>query len=178
MNNKQWLVGVMVIGAFFVFSHMGENISVEGRNLPSTNFYGTLKDTSDNVFEIEYITIDHLFKHIPVYEIPKHEQIDPAINTTLLDLAEVHSIKMNDPEKIVTFNNRSYSIITVTMNGSQNISHDYLIGKTKELYCSQKNGSDDIERKLSFQAVVTLEIKGYKKIDDYDNKNKMINNKQ
>jgi len=158
----------MVVGAFFVLCHMGENTSVDGRAVPAINFYGTLKDTSDNTFDVEYITIDHLYKNIPVYEIPKHAEIDPAINTTLLNLSEVQSIQVNNPESIVSFNNRHYIVITVTMNGSLENKHDYLIEKNKQFYCSQLNPAGDIERKLSFQAVATLAIKGHKQSDIED----------
>ncbi len=167
MSKKQLLASVMVIGAFFIFSHMGENTSSENRMLPSVNYFGVLKDTSENTYNIEFITIDHLYKQIPVYEIPKHEQTDPRINTTLLDLSEINIITVNDPEKIVSFNNRSYVVITITFNGQSHTKHDYLIEKNKELFCSQKDsGAGDIEKKLSFQAIVSLEIKGRQKSDD------------
>ena len=171
MNKKSLLMCSMAIGAFMVFSHMGDNnTSTNGRALPAVNFYGVLKDTSDNTYNVEYVTIDHLYTHIPVYEIPHQAQVDPAVNTTLLDLAEVSSIKVNNPEKIEIFNSRPYCVITVTMNGDTHTTHDYLIGKTKEVFCSQKDAAGDIEKKLSFQAIVTLEIKGHKKSEDSETK--------
>ena len=64
-------VAILNLALLIIAANWGAQTSQEPREKPDVNFYGTLKDTSGVTYEVEYITVGHLYSQIPLYSVPK-----------------------------------------------------------------------------------------------------------
>ncbi len=144
--------------ALLFFAHFGgQNSSTSTCEKPAINVSGTLIDTSDQQYSVENVTIGGRYTDIPVYQIPKTPDVNPDINTTKLDLREIHEIRLASPE-VLKFNNRDYLEIEVISNDSRRTKNSYIIDRIKRLQCDEINEAGPIQKELSFLAVKSMVI--------------------
>lgn len=163
------------IASVVLLSNFSAQDSVSGgREKPAINFHGVLTDTQGNSTPVENITISGSYKQIPVYQKPDNVDINPGINTTRIDLAEIEAIELDgDPKDAVsTFNKREYINIVVVSKDSKKTRKKYIIEKAKRVYCDEVNGAGPIERDLSFLAINKLAITGMKFTEEEQAKKK------
>jgi len=154
---------LLAIGVFIVCAHFGsQDESIEGREKPHINFYGTLTDTTGQQYNVENLTISGMYKQIPVYQKPDNKTINPSINTTRIDFTEVSSIQVPRPNTFLTYNNRQYIEIIITSRDMKGTKDSYIIERSKRVICDQVNTAGPIEKDLSFQAVDNVVFKGHK----------------
>ncbi|MBN1549054.1 hypothetical protein JW872_00090 [Candidatus Babeliales bacterium] len=153
--------------SFVVLAHFSsDNSTTGGKEKHSVNFYGTLTDNQGNVCDVDNISISGLYKQIPVYQKPEKHDINPDINKSRIDLAEVYAIKMPGTEPIITkFDKREYVDIIIVSNDKNKTEYRYIIELSRKIYCDQLNDAGPIEKEISFQALNNLVIKGYKHRD-------------
>lgn len=167
--------------------------SGEKSKLPDVNFYGTIEDNKDGIFNFEYILIDRKYENIPMYayanikslkkrssqkteskESSDAKKDDPSQNIARLNLSEIKTIELLHPNQptasIVEINGKDYIEIAVTLiNGTK---HTYIIETTRKITCKQiDNGADSkhnifIDRDLTMIQIKKLTIKGYKSPND------------
>ncbi|MFA5998775.1 MAG: hypothetical protein WC747_02020 [Candidatus Babeliales bacterium] len=188
MKHLQSQKPLLLLAAFTTFlCWNGSTMDSNGKDKrPDTNFYGTIEDHSAK-FDAEDILIGGKYEQIPVYQTIKDykkptekdagskSEIDPKQNKTFLDLHEITSIELLDPEhptsSEIEINNRKYiEIIVTSINGNK---QNYLVETSREISCLKidKGLSKDQnqileERKLNIIHVRNLTIKGYKSAKD------------
>ena len=154
---------------------------ISGREKPRINFDGALFDVQGNQYTIVNLTIGGEYHQIPVYQKPNDPEVDPAINTTRLDLAEVHTIEaFPKPKKgYPRFRSRDYIEIMVTSNDKERTKNHYIIDADRTIYCDQidKTGKDThsivhLEKELEFSAIKKLRVDGYRYNDPEDDPGK------
>ena len=131
---------------------------------PTVNIYGSITDTSDKTFEAENITLERMYKHIPVYQVvPKDatEKYDPTVNITRLDLSEIAKITFDPHQRAQKYNNREYHVMNVYLKGTTTV-HEYLIESDKKLICDEVNSAAPIEKEIKCKALKEISIKGFK----------------
>ena len=153
--------------AFVVLAQFSSDTSTTGgKEKHSINFYGTLIDSQGATYDVDNISISGLYKQIPVYQKPENHNVNPDINKSRIDLAEVYAIKMPGTEPIITkFNKREYVDIIIISNDASKTEYRYIIELSRKIYCDQLNDAGPIEKEISFQALNKLTIKGYKHRD-------------
>lgn len=153
---------IAVIGFLLLTNFGAQDESVTGRIKPTINFYGTLTDTSENSYDVENITIAGMYKQVPFYTKPKSKEIDPTINITKIDFAEIAELKVINPEQVLIFNNRNYIEVQIISKDTQRTASSYIIETSKRIICDQINTAGPIEKDLSFKALNTIVFKGHK----------------
>jgi hypothetical protein len=157
---------IVIMVAFLLCTQFSsQKTSVDGREKPSLNVYGSLTDTSNKTYRVENITIAGRVNDIAVYQKPNNPDINPDINTTRIDLCEIGEIRIDTP-RIVQFNKRDYIEIVIISNDSRRTQNNYIIEKLKKLFCDEVNDAGPIEKELSFLAVQRLQIQGCRKQED------------
>ena len=167
--------------------------------LPDINFYGTIEDHYNKMFNAEYILIDKRYEEISVYpysgtiklkkhitnkknndlETNKNNDIDPTQNKSFLKLDEIKTIELQHPnhptESTIKINDKDYiGIIVTSINGTQN---NYLIENSRKITCKEidkgQNNTKEkvlIDRELHMIHIKKLTILGYKSVKDSDEK--------
>lgn len=153
-----FIVGVILLCANF----SSQDSTIAGGEKPPINFYGKLTDSTGQTYDVENITISNMYRQVPVYKEPNDKNIDPSINITRLDFAEIYSITVPHQNEVLTFNNRQYITLEVTSSDSQKTKQTYIIERSKRVICDEVNTAGAIEKDLAFQAVDTLVFAGHK----------------
>ena len=156
-----------------------QDSTINGGIKPNVNFYGTVTDTSDFTFKAENITLEGLYKQIPVYQIPPKTAAatyDPSVNITRLDLSEIEKITIETSQIPQRFSNRDYLLIVVHSKDAANTQNTYLIESEKKLRCDQINPAGPIEKEIKFKAVISITIHGYRQADPIPEKKPVKNN--
>lgn len=188
MKHLQSQKPLLFLAAFTTFlCWNGSTIDSNGKDKrPDVNFYGTIEDHSSK-FDAEDILIGGKYEQIAVYQTiqdykkptekcaDSKSEMDPRQNKSILDLHEITSIELKDPQhptsSEVEINNRKYiEIIVTSINGSKQI---YLVESSREVSCLKidKGPNQDQnpvleQRKLNMIHVRNLTIKGYKSAKD------------
>lgn len=151
--------------AFILLANFSsQDSTVNGGVKPAVNFYGTVTDFRET-FTAENITIDRLYKAIPVYQQAPVESTvayDPADNITRLDLSEIERITVAPGQKEQRFGNRNYVVIEVYSKDHQQSKNTYIVDADKRLFFDQKNPAGPIEKEIKLRSVVEIVIQGYK----------------
>ncbi|MBI2353106.1 hypothetical protein HYV11_02565 [Candidatus Dependentiae bacterium] len=168
---------------------------------PDVNFYGSIEDHTGKTFQVEDILINKRYENIPVYPILKnikkraqeridHEcednscsskdkNVDPTQNKALLDLTEIKTIELKNPDhptaSIIAINQKDFTEIIITsINGTKK---QYLIEPSRKITCKEiDKGPEEnkkevfIERELNMIHIKKLTIDGYKSTKDCDEK--------
>ncbi len=148
-----------------------QDSTTAGGSKPRVNIYGSVTDTSEKTFKAENITLERMYKQIPVYQlVPKNatEQYDPTVNITRLDLSEIRKITFDPNQHPQKYNNRDYHVMTVYSRDTNATTNDYLIESDKKLICDEVNNAGPIEKEIKFKAVKEIMIEGYKAADDLE----------
>lgn len=156
---------VLLASLAFIFCvNFSTQQSEESKVKPTVNFYGTIRDTSGAEYNVDNITISGLYKRIPVYAVPAKATDNPQDNKTLIDLDEEYQIKQMIPHdaSVVTFNNRQYVKIEVISRDKEKTKRNYIVEKTRKIYCNEKCDAGPKEKEFSFTALDILTIDGYK----------------
>ena len=157
-----------------------ENVGIAGGKKPDVDFYGTIKDNTESVVDVQYITIAGLYRQIPVYCVPQDltkQDYNPTSNVARLDLSEIQKILV-EQEKIIVFGGKNYIAITVVSNDGVT-KNNYLLESGKKVYCDQMNNSGPIEREIALTAIKEVVINGYRETPKVDNpKNSDLSNKK
>jgi len=156
-----------------------------GKRDLKVNFYGTLKTRSGEQFEVDNISIEWLYKEIPLYETPDNQEKlkpDHVLSKnplkgiiTRIDLSEVYAIRVPAPDITWTYQkekgyrNTEYVEIAVVFE-DQKTTHNYLININRKLRCRETNSVGPIEKEVPFQAVNELIIKGHRARDREEEK--------
>lgn len=119
----------VLIASCVLFINWSAQETIAGGNKPSINFYGILKTHQGKTYNVENITIDHILKQIPLYEMPSLEALAAATPhddekngatndshpgtrlatnpvsgiITKIDLSETSEMRVPQPEKIYYF---------------------------------------------------------------------------
>jgi hypothetical protein len=154
---------LIAFGSIFLFAQFSSQDSnnVSGRERPSINFNGTMVDSSGSTMRVEDITVSGVYRQIAVYAIPPTHDTDPTANTTFLDLSEVNRIEIDSSSAVQNYKERPYFPISVFFKGDDQ-PHQYIIDMGKQIECSETNPAGPIEKVISFQALKSLKIDGYK----------------
>jgi hypothetical protein len=126
------------------------------------NFHGTLTTVQNKSYKVDTILLSGLYRDIPVYAKPLHADINPAIDTTRLNLSDIRSIsRPTNPEQqgIIKFKNREYIEIIVTWKGPDNKTDTYIIERSRQLWCFESN-TVRTKKEVALEALVSLEIEG------------------
>lgn len=161
-------ISALLICAQFSMDQEEGSVSGGGKK-PAVNFTGTIVDNTGRPFKASHINISGLYKQIPVYSKPINMQesdYNPTINTIRLDLSEVATIKVPDPERVHMFKERKYILLDVYLTNNPQKKYEYIVEDNKRVFCNQINGSDPIERELAFPAIQTITIKNFVKTSD------------
>lgn len=178
MNSKFFSLSI-AISALVCCAHFSQNSSVDGQEKPKINFYGELYDQTGRQYNVENITISGMYRQIPFYKKPRKTSMSPETNTTRIDLKETMEIVVptRDESAIVsTFKNREYITLEIILNDPQQTRNDYIIEKSRKLYCDEVTDAGPIEKELSFEAVHKIIIRGYKPRQEAPTNNKKKNN--
>jgi hypothetical protein len=178
MNSKLFSLSI-AISAIVCCAHFSQNSSVDGQEKPKVNFYGELYDQTGRHYNVENINISGMYRQIPFYKKPRKISMNPETNTTRIDLKETMEIRVptRDEAAIVsTFKNREYVTVEIVLNDPQQTRNDYIIEKSRKLYCDEVSDAGPIEKELSFEAVNKIIIKGYKPREEACPNNKKKNN--
>ncbi len=170
MNYKLLLISTLIaVGCWHSLDYTGEwggakEDSVSGGGEKhSINFYGIFTDANNKKSSIENIAIGNKFRQIPVYAPPKNEDTKPDTNTSFIDLAEIREISLPSADpRIEKFAGREYITIMTISNDKKRTQHTYLVEVTREISCHEVNEAGPIERKIKFEALGKLKIKGYR----------------
>lgn len=152
-----------------------QNSTVEGRRKQAINFSGTLVTQQGDTLSVENISIGHLYKQIPVYEMPmkRNEQYTLDKNPkngiiTRIDLAEIEKILIPHPDIIWKFESKErsrkieYIQIIVISNDPEKTQHNYLIDLERKVICDEVNPAGPIEKDIPLPAIKQLVISGFK----------------
>ena len=167
-----------VLSLLILANYSAQENTSEGNKKHSVNFYGTLAARNNKTFKCENISIAHLYKQIPLYEVPgtqdRNEQ-EHTFNTnpksgiiTKIDLSETDQISVPHPKTIWTYQRKKgarkteYIEITIVSNDKKKTRHHYIIDLGRKLICDEINEAGPIEKEVPFKAIKTLTIEGYK----------------
>ena len=153
----------VIFGALFFCLQTGAPRSADGKDRPSVNVVGSFTDVSSKKYELEYITIAGRYREIPVFQRPPNAAMNPDINMTKIDLAEVQKIELISPE-ILLFNDREYLGITVFFRGSLQTKNEYIVERRYHIRGHEPLGAGAgyLDREFSFLALKSLQIDGVK----------------
>lgn len=164
-----------------------DSSSVAGSKKNDVNFYGSLDTHQGKKLNIDNISIDRLYKQVPLYAMPAKKDYnkstykltkDPrtAFVVTKIDLAEVAEISVPNPEVVYVFQKEKgyredeYIQITVVSNNEARTQTSYLISKRKKIYVDEINKSGPVEKEVPLEAIKLLKIDGYKRRDSEQKK--------
>lgn len=157
-----------VLSLFWLINLSVQDRGLEGRSKPSVNFYGTLVTHAGKEYNVEHITIGGAIRQIPVYESPngigdEKEVYNPKDVIRPLDLVEIKSISVPDPQKVLTFvddggEDKYVALVVTYKNG---ISRTYLINEYIKILCDEVIGDISGEMTILIPAVKLLRIEGY-----------------
>ena len=173
--NKRLHVTLIVCSLFLCANFSSQDSTTSGGVKPTVNFYGPITDTSNKTFNAINITLERIYKQIPVYQEPptgSAESYDPTVNITRLDLSEIKKIEFPENQKVQKYRNRDYLIMHVYSNDTKQTQNSYIIEADKKLICDEQNDAGPIEKEIKFRAVKTIIINGFKQSEDLDTKRK------
>lgn len=137
---------------------------------PTVNFYGSLVDSTGDEFSVSNITINGLYKGIPVYAKPPEPGIEPEKNTTFIDLAETTEIRpayqANPREGLQRYHERTYIEIVIVSNDRKKTKNNYLVEESRKIICDVDNEAGPLEKQLSFEALKRLKIEGHERREE------------
>lgn len=146
-------------------AHFGAGGSGSGNEKPPVNFYGKLVDGQGSSYTVENITINGAYKNIPFYKKPPTPEGEPTSNKTLIDLSEIAELaprfKDNPLQGLVTLKNRKFIEVVVTFKDATS-GEDFIIEHNRTIFCDIKSGEVSIEKQLTFEAIKSLTISGYR----------------
>lgn len=181
---------LLLIASCVLFINWSTQETISGGSKPTINFYGKLKTQQGNAYSIENITVDHLFKQIPLYEVPTPASLEAQDETkngqnndkqtgirlatspingiiTKIDLSETSEIRVLEPEKVYFFQRKKgyrtleFIEIEIISADQEKTKHTYLIEADRKIYCDEINPAGPIEKEVPVQAIKSLEIEGY-----------------
>lgn len=171
----------------FLANWAKQSSDISGNHKHRINFHGKIITigNQDQEKEIENISIDNIFKQIPVYVTPTTftQDIDPKshilksnprdlLEDVRLDLSEIKSIetKRENSDPVIweyrdkksdqqnKINNEFIEIIVISNDKTKN---NYLIELRKTIHFDIKNPAGPIESKVNFKGLSKLSIEGY-----------------
>lgn len=181
----------VIIASTLLFINWSQQETIAGGTKPSINFYGKLTTLQGNQYSIENITIDHLYKQIPLYEAPNQEALGQAeaqekneqngdhckglrlTNNpvsgiiTKIDLSETSEIRVPNPDKTYYFQRKKgyrcleFIEIEIISADKEKTKHTYLIDAERKMYCDEVNPAGPIEKEVPMQAIKSLQVEGY-----------------
>ncbi len=171
---------IIVLLSLGLVINWSQEHTIEGRKKLTINFFGTLLTHSGKKYDVENITIGHMYKQIPVYEYPSKNDFDPQTGKfnynprdrtkrtiTRLDLTEMAEIKI-DPQKQWYFQRKGgrkvfFVPLTVISNNPKKTKNKYLIESDRTITLDNLiPDGKPIEMDVPPKAVRSLVIKGYK----------------
>lgn len=162
---KTFFIKITYVVVLFACVNWAQQESSTGKEKPQVNFKGTLTDSSGQTSVVENITISGLYKNIAFYAIPKDETINPESNTTLVDLNEVEELASapHETEKLL-FNNRPYNKVVIKFKNKSEST--FIVEASRKIFCDIAINGGNIEKRLSFEALKTLDITGHQKLEE------------
>jgi len=174
MTHKPYVICAILSTIFLTGSSMQQ--SILGTTKPNVNFYGKLETHQGNVYSVENITINSMFRQIPVYEVPKITTDEHILDLAKgydkaeLDLAEMSEIAVPNQQAIWTVietrNKRKHEkkFIEIQVTYKDKTERHYLIQENSKIGCDQimTSGPIEIEKNISIIAIKTLNIEGFK----------------
>lgn len=157
--NKLMLTAIS-LGAVSLLANYSSETSTDGPRKPKINFYGTLTDTLGQNYQFENLTISGMMSQIPMYQKPASPEVNPEINTTRVDLNEVASINVPNPNTLLKYKGREYIALEIISNNGPGTQQQYIIEASRKVYCDEVNSAGPVEKELSFQAIATIALKG------------------
>lgn len=138
-----------------------ENVEVQ----PDVNIHAQLLDTSGQTYDVQSVAIGTRTNtnKIRMYSEPQDETIDPTINSTLINLDDVHRIttcaQTEGAHCSRRFNHIEYIPIKVEfVEGSDTSSNTYLIEASRALFCTIAKGSAQVHKRMTMSALAELTI--------------------
>lgn len=143
------------------------------------NFSGKLTTHQGQEYIVDNISINNLYKQIPMYDKPttqiestsnkdtKQREIkletDPADDITKIDLSEVSKIQVPSPEIIWYYptKGRRLEFIEVVVITKSNTKRSYLLDPKTPIYCDEIDAAGPQEKIVRLPALKTLSIEGY-----------------
>jgi len=177
---KNQLIFISIVLSCLFLINWSQESTLEGRNKPKVNLYGSLETHTGKNLNVENITLGHMYKQIPLFETPTKQDYDPNTGKlsynpkdrtkrtiTRIDLAEVAEIQVAENKQFFFMRKGGRKIfyvpITIISNNPQKTKNTYLIEERRMLRADQiiPNGKP-IEMDIPPKAVKHLVIKGYK----------------
>lgn len=133
------------------------------------NIYGTLTTAQDKTYNVENISLSGQYKNIPFYAKPEYNFVDPSVNITRIDLADIASLSIpaNLEKAIHKFKHREYIEVTVNFKQEKRAPEHFIVERRKKIFCYEKVEKGPSNKKeVSLEALKNLTINGYTCRDD------------
>lgn len=181
---------LIAIAACILCINWSSQETIAGKVKPHINFYGKLNTHQGKTYTIENITIDHLLKQVPLYEVPSKQTTPPESESakttdgeqhagtrlasnptsgiiTKIDLSETSEIRVPRPETTYYFQRKKgfrtldFVEIEIISADKEKTKHTYLIETDRKVYCDEVNPAGPIEKEVPIQSIQSLGIEGY-----------------
>jgi hypothetical protein len=164
-----------------IFSYGTAESNVGPSKKHSINFYGTLEVHQGNIFEVDNISIQDLYRQIPMYDCPGegflekatlnketgkmeiHLKENPA-DITKIDLEETEEICV-DREPLYVFqqpqHRPTYFYRATIISKSNQTKHYSLVSEHAKLTCDEIDSAGPREKDVHLSSIKSLKIKGF-----------------
>jgi len=189
---KKAIAIIGAVGTICILAGWGtQGSNVAGDKKQTIKFYGTLETWASprKPMEVENISIENIFRQIPMYVKPSGSAIatsspktdtkqtnnlvlqkDPktSLIQAEIDLAEVGEVKVPFPDQFWIYQKddrarkNEFVQVTIISNDAKKTKTDYLVEKRKKIFCDRISAAGPGEQKVPLTAIKSLKIKGYK----------------
>lgn len=171
------LIGLLLQSNMINGTSFGSNTTKDLKQ--PVNFSGKLTTHQGQEYTVDNISINSLYKQIPMYDKPTLQieptvnsntkqkemklQADPADDITKIDLSEVSKIEVPSPETTWYFEKkgRRLEFIEVVVITKSDTKRSYLLDPKTPIYCDEIDAAGPQEKTVRLAAVKTLTIEGY-----------------
>ena len=171
------IINVLLSSNITQATSFGSNTSKELKQ--PVNFSGKLTTHQGQEYVVDNISINNLYKQIPMYDKPSAQiestsnkdtkqreiklETDPADDITKIDLSEVSKIQVPSPEIIWYYptKGRRLEFIEVVVITKSNTKRSYLLDPKTPIYCDEVDAAGPQEKIVRLPALKILSIEGY-----------------
>src|SRR5579872_227077 len=171
------IIGLLLHSTMTNGTSFGSNTSKDLKQ--PVNFSGKLSTHQGQEYIVDNISINSLYKQIPMYDKPTLQieralnpdtnqkeiklEADPADDITKIDLSELNQIQVPSPETIWYYEKkgRKQEFIEVMVITKSDTKRSYLLDPRTPIYCDEIDAAGPQEKTVRLAAVKTLTIEGY-----------------
>lgn len=156
--SSTWASILCAFGAVFFLANFSST-SVQSEQEPRISFEAIVDGDL-----VKDFTISGLYERIPFYKIPLGK-VRPQANTVFLDLDDIVRISLPPGDPIRKFDGREYVELAVLTKGAT-MPVPLLVERERKVYCRWVTPGGLLKKELLFEAIGTIEIKGFKRREE------------